>query len=199
MTMTVSINAQNCVVDKFTERNSDISKIDILILDPNKTIKENYKKIIELLALHKENEYGKYTVIVKGHYISKKDSNDYYNEIICLKRIIKPFGGLSICEIINILTKLYSYSLDEPFKAECSSTRVNLVSVGKKINVETGRIFKDKKGNITKEYITRTSAPTYKNILYELDACSSIYKQTEEEVEREVLDLIIEKKTNCEE
>ena len=65
MTMIMSANAQNSVVDAFKTDKPFKSLYDHLILDPTKSIGENYAKIDSLMSLHKEKNLAKITFIQK--------------------------------------------------------------------------------------------------------------------------------------
>ena len=174
MTMIMSANAQNSVVDAFKTDKPFKSLYDHLILDPTKSIGENYAKINSLMSLHKEKNLAKYTIMVDGHYTGiggnytdkcvgmiqvKGEDNEYYRTISS--------------QIINALTELYSRSLDIRFSVEYGEYYT--LSVNKKrIKVETGRTFKRSDGKITKEYVEKEIGC---NTLYCLYPSSPLYEK----------------------
>ena len=174
MTMIMSANAQNSVVDAFKTDKPFKSLYDHLILDPTKSIGENYAKIDSLMSLHKEKNLAEYTIMVGGHYTSiggnytdecvgmiqvKGEDNEYYRTISS--------------QIINALTELYSRSLDIRFSVEYGEYYI--LSVNKKrIKVGTGRTFKRSDGKITKEYVEKEIGG---NTLYCLYPSSPLYKK----------------------
>ena len=174
MTMIMSANAQNSVVDAFKTDKPFKSLYDHLILDPTKSIGENYAKIDSLMSLHKEKNLAEYTIMVGGHYTSiggnytdkcvgmiqvKGEDNEYYRTISS--------------QIINALTELYSRSLDIRFSVEYGEYYT--LSVNKKrIKVGTGRTFKRSDGKITKEYVEKEIGC---NTLYCLYPSSPLYKK----------------------
>ena len=173
MTMTVSANAQNSIVDEFKTNEPSGKKFDNLILDPNKTIKENYAKIDSLMSLHKEKNFAEYTIMIDGHYTSKWNSSSYYDHHIGMIRVkgknneyYRTISG----QIIEALTELYSNSLDTRFDVDCGAMEVNQ----KTIKVPTGKTFKRSDGKVTKEYVEKEIG---QNILYYLYSTSPLYKK----------------------
>ena len=174
MTMIMSAIAQNSVVDAFKTDKPFKSLYDHLILDPTKSIGENYAKIDSLMSLHKEKNLAEYTIMVGGHYTGicgnytdkcvgmiqvKGEDNEYYQTISS--------------QIINALTELYSRSLDICFSVEYGEYYI--LSVNKKrIKVETGRTFKRSDGKITKEYVEKEIGC---NTLYCLYPSSPLYEK----------------------
>ena len=174
MTMIMSANAQNSVVDAFKTDKPFKSLYDHLILDPTKSIGENYAKIDSLMSLHKEKNLAEYTIMVGGHYTGiggnytdkcvgmiqvKGEDNEYYRTISS--------------QIINALTELYSRSLDIHFSVEYGEYYISSVNK-KRIKVETGRTFKRSDGKITKEYVEKEIGC---NTLYCLYPSSPLYKK----------------------
>ena len=176
MTMIVSANAQNSIVDEFKTNEPSGEKFDNLILDPNKTIKENYAKIDSLMSLHKEKNFAKYTIMIDGHYTSKWNSSSYYDHHIGMIRVkgknneyYRTISG----QIIEALTELYSNSLDTRFDVDfddCGAMEVNQ----KTIKVPTGKTFKRSDGKVTKEYVEKEIG---QNTLYYLYSTSPLYKK----------------------
>ena len=174
MTMIMSANAQNSVVDAFKTDKPFKSLYDHLILDPTKSIGENYAKIDSLMSLHKEKNLAEYTIMVGGHYTGiggnytdkcvgmiqvKGEDNEYYRTISS--------------QIINALTELYSKSLDICFSVEYGEYYTSSVNK-KRIKVETGRTFKRSDGKITKEYVEKEIGC---NTLYCLYPSSPLYEK----------------------
>ncbi len=178
-----SANAQNCVVDDLNDPNEVVGKkIDRLILDPNKSIKENYAKIDSLMSLHKENQQAEYTILIEGHYTNKRnESYDWNVGMIQVKGKNNEQYRTISGQIIEALTELYSNSLDESFHV--TSDQYTAMSVNEKpIKVETGRTFKHQNGKVTKEYVTRKGGG---NILYSLYPTSPLYKKIYNKVVQE--------------
>lgn len=172
MAMVVSVNAQNGVADEFTTNDSSSELIDNLVLNPQKSIKENYEVIKNLMDLHKEKDYKEYSIMVKGHYTNK--NGDFYESNLGFIRVKEKdnerFRTIS-GQIIYVLAQLYSNSLDERFNVGSEyydSRQVNQ----KDIKVATGRTFKSQNGKIIKEYVTRQGAG---NTLYSLYETSPLY------------------------
>ena len=155
MTMVVSVNAQNSVVDEFKTNEPSGEMYDGLLLDPNKSIKENYAEIESLMSLHKEKNLAKYTIMIEGHYTNKR--SEFYNwhvGMIEVKGKNNEYYRTISGQIINALTELYAHSLDTRFNVEYNE--YHTLSVNKKrIKVETGRTFKRSDGKITKEYVEK--------------------------------------------
>ena len=174
MTMVVSINAQNSVVDGFKSNEPSGEKYDHLLLDPNKSIKENYAKIDSLMSLHKEKNFAKYTIMIEGHYTNKwGDFYDFHIGMIQVKGKDNEYYRTISGQIIEALTNLYSRSLDTRFDVEYGE--YHTLSVNKKrIKVETGRTFKRSDGKVTKEYVEEKIGG---NTLYCLYSTSSLYKK----------------------
>ena len=174
MTMIMSANAQNIVVDAFKTDKPFKSLYDHLILDPTKSIGENYAKIDSLMSLHKEKNLAEYTIMVGGHYTSIR--GNYTDEcvgMIEVKGEDNEYYRTISSQIINALTELYSKSLDICFSVKCGEYYI--LSVNKKrIKVETGRTFKRSDGKITKEYVEKEIDC---NTLYCLYPSSPLYKK----------------------
>ena len=112
-------NAQNVVVNEIVT-----TKYDSLTLDPNKSIKENCKEIDNFMYLHSENIYTDF-VAVRGHYVGYR--NNSYDFPI---GTINDKGKKSVKEqIINVLTNLYSHSLDINFP-QVSTEEYDFIKVG---------------------------------------------------------------------
>ena len=174
MTMVVSVNAQNGVVDDLATNEPSGKKFDRLLLDPNKSIKENYAKIDSLMSLHKEKNFAEYTIMIEGHYTNKhNESYDFYSGMIQVKGKNNERYRTISGQIIYALAQLYSYSLDEPFKVEFGEYHTMQVNQ-KNIKVATGRTFKHENGSVTKEYVTRKGLG---NTLYCLYSTSPLYKK----------------------
>ena len=174
MTMVISANAQNSVVDDFATNEPTGKKYDELLLDPQKSIKENYEVIKNLMSLHRENNYAEYIIMVEGHYVNKYNST--YNWSVGMIEVkgkdnerYRTISG----QIIYVLAQLYSYSLDEPFKVESRDYFTMQVNQ-KDIKVATGRTFKHQNGSVTKEYVTRKGLG---NTFYCLHETSSLYRK----------------------
>ena len=174
MTMVVNANAQNSVVDAFKTDKPFKSLYDHLILDPTKSIGENYAKIDSLMSLHKEKNLAKYTIMVDGYYTGVGGNyTDKYVGMIQVKGEDNEYYRTISSQIINALTELYSQSLDIRFSVEYGEYRT--LSVNKKrIKVETGRTFKRSDGKITKEYVEKEIGG---NTLYRLYSSSPLYKK----------------------
>lgn len=174
MAMVVSANAQNSVVDEFVTNESTEKKYDELLLDPQKSIKENYEVIKNLMSLHRENNYTEYIIMVEGHYTNKhNESYDFSTGMIEVKGKNNERYRTISGQIIYALAQLYSYSLDEPFKVEFGEYHVMKVNQ-KDIKVATGRTFKHENGSVTKEYVTREGLG---NTFYCLYSTSPLYKK----------------------
>ena len=180
MTMVLSVNAQNAVVDEFTTSNEPTErKFDYLLLDPNKSIVENYAKIDSLMSLHKERNYAEYTIMVEGHYTNKRgDFYDWHVGTIQVKGKDNEYYITISGQIIKALTELYSHSLDTRFNVEWREYNALTVNQ-KRAKVETGRTFKHNDGKITKEYVEKEIGG---NTLYYLYSTSSLYKKIKEKV-----------------
>lgn len=115
----ISSNAQhNIIMDEIMNSLEEPVgvKYDDLILYPNKSIKENYELIKKRMSLHREKQYGTYTIWVKGHYTNKKGQscNDGGADFIQIKGKDNERFRTIDGQIINALTNLYSRQLDEP-------------------------------------------------------------------------------------
>ena len=174
MTMIMSANAQNSVVDAFKTDKPFKSLYDHLILDPTKSIGENYAKIDSLMSLHKEKNLAEYTIMVDGHYTGiGGDYTDKCVGMIQVKGEDNEYYRTISSQIINALTELYSRSLDIRFSVEYGEYYT--LSVNKKrIKVETGRTFKRSDGKITKEYVEKEIGG---NTLYCLYPSSPLYEK----------------------
>ena len=174
MTMIMSANAQNSVVDAFKTDKPFKSLYDHLILDPTKSIGENYAKIDSLMSLHKEKNLAKYTIMVDGHYTGiGGDYTDKCVGMIQVKGEDNEYYRTISSQIINALTELYSRSLDIRFSVEYGEYYTSSVNK-KRIKVETGRTFKRSDGKITKEYVEKEIGC---NTLYCLYPSSPLYKK----------------------
>ena len=174
MTMVIGANAQNSVVDDFATNEPTEKKYDHLVLDPQKSIKENYEVIKNLMSLHKEKDYAEYIIMIEGHYVNKY--NSAYNwpvGMIEVKGKNNEYYQTISGQIIEALTELYSHSLDEPFKVEFGEYHVMQVNQ-KDIKVATGRTFKHQNGSVTKEYVTSKGLG---NRFYCLYSTSQLYKK----------------------
>ena len=174
MTMIMSANAQNSVVDAFKTDKPFKSLYDHLILDPTKSIGENYAKIDSLMSLHKEKNLAEYTIMVDGYYTGVGGNyTDKYVGMIQVKGEDNEYYRTISSQIINALTELYSRSLDICFSVEYGEYYI--LSVNKKrIKVETGRTFKRSDGKITKEYVEKEIGC---NTLYCLYPSSPLYEK----------------------
>ena len=179
MAFSMTVNAQNSIVDVLKETNKidkscDESVMKFVTLDPNKSITENYGKIDSLMSLHEEKNFAKYIIEVEGHYTSKLGGYyDAYLGIIRVKGKNNEYYRTISGQIIYVLTELYSHSLDTRFDVEFleqSSIGVN----SEIIKVPTGKTFKSNDGKVTKEYVEKKS---YCNVLYYLISTSSLYKK----------------------
>ena len=117
-------NAQNIVVDEIAE-----TKYDSLTLDPNISIIENYSKICHLVSLRRMNEYAKNFIVVKGHYVGNhNNSYDFLiGKIYIDRHNYYKVGDINLGDIIDVLSNLYSHSLDKKFQVasyECDSIKV---------------------------------------------------------------------------
>ena len=150
------------------------SQIDKLLLDPSKSIKENYNVIRNFINQNKNNNYIEYTILVDGHYVNKKNEfYDWHIGEIKLKGKDNEFYRTIDGSIIHTLTNLYSHALDEKFDVsanECDGRRVN----EKTVSVPSGRYIKHSNGTVSKEYVRKTIT---QNTLYSLSEFSSLYKQ----------------------
>ena len=172
MTMVVSANAQNSVVDEFTTNEPTKTGYDHLMLNPQRSIKENYAKIDSLMSLHKENGYAKYYIMIHGDY----GIGSWVIGMITIK--VKDYERIRPIkkDIIEALVNLYTHSIGKKFNIpsdEYSSILINQTTRKK----ETGRTFKSQNGIITKEYVevldefsgdylywVHQSSPLYKKI-----------------------------------
>lgn len=143
-------NAQNIVLDDLPKEVVG-TKCDSITLDPNISIKENSCKIDSLLDLDRENNYARYIIKVRGHYVG--NHNNSYD--LPIGRIHFKYTDIEHCivdeQIIDILTKLYSCSLNKEFQV--NSEEYDSVKVD-------GGIF----------YYLYTDSPLYekiKNFVYE--------------------------------
>lgn len=171
MTMIMSANAQNSVVDAFKTDKPFKSLYDHLILDPTKSIGENYAKIDSLMSLHKEKNLAKYTIMVGGHYTGI--GGNYTDECVGMIQVKGEDNETISSQIINALTELYSQSLDIRFSVEDGEYYTSSVNK-KRIKVETGRTFKRSDGKITKEYVEKEIGC---NTLYRLYPSSPLYEK----------------------
>lgn len=172
--------AQNSVVDKFTDATQPRgSKHAHIVLYPNKSIKENYAKIQSLMDLHEERKYAEYTIVVQGYYTSKKGKylDDCMYFINIKGKDNERFYTVS-GQIIRALVELYAQSLDVPFNCDRSDYFIHYVNE-RKYKRPSGREYKNKNGEIVKEYITVTDS---QNNLYHLYSTSSLYKKIYQEV-----------------
>lgn len=178
MTMVVSANAQNAIVDEFKTNEPTKKGYEYLLLDPNKSISENYAKIDSLMKLHKEISYAEYIIMPHGYYTNKRgDAYKWPIGIIKVKGKDNERYRTISGQIINVLTDLYSYSLDTPFNVE--SDNYHTMSVNEKsvkVKVETGKTFRHNDGKITKEYVEKEKK-VGGNTLYCLYSTSALYKK----------------------
>lgn len=110
------VNAQNVVVEALPKEVVG-TKCDSITLDPNISIKENSRKIDSLLDLHRKNNYATYSIKVRGHYVGNHN-NSYdlpIGKIHVKYSYLKSYPIIDE-EIIDILTKLYSCSLNKEFQ-----------------------------------------------------------------------------------
>lgn len=137
-------NAQNIVVDALRNPNEVVgTRYDNLTLDPNKSIKENWIKIDDFLHVHSENIYTDF-IVVRGHYVGNHN-NSYDFPIGRIRVKDNEVNRSAKKQIIDILTKLYSCSLNKEFQA--NSEEYDSVKVD-------GDIF----------YYLYTDSPLYKKI-----------------------------------
>lgn len=188
MTMVTSANAQNIIVDEFKADKPSEKKRDILLLSPNESIKKNYTKIDSLMSLHREKNYAEYIIVVQGHYTNK--SGDFYDRLIGMIHVKLRDGDIYYHtineEIKEVLTTLYSYSLDECFNVEFDEYYASFVNEEQiKVKVETGRTFKCSDGKVTKEYVEEWRK-IGGNILYRLFPTSSLFKKIKGKVISEI-------------
>ena len=180
--MMMSANAQNSIADEITKANNIPIKerCDKVTLYPNKSIEENYKVLKNVLSLHRENNYAKYSIKVYGNY------NNFIYELWELK--IKPkelyLGDINEY-IICAITSIYTTSYEKPFKTP--SNEYIDVGVNRKIvSVPTGRTFKTKDGKVIREYVKEEIS---QNTVYHLLSSSNLYKQIKERVRKTIYQL----------
>lgn len=111
---------QNCVVDELS-----VPFVDIIGLSPKHSVEENYHKIDSVISLHKEKIYNTYYIkfyglyeskVMRSWYIRYSGKEEFYPVMeIYLGCILSDFS-IKNCKITEILTQLYTYSIDEPFK-----------------------------------------------------------------------------------
>ena len=181
--MVVSANAQNIVVDEFKTHEPSGKKYDNLLLDPNKSIKENYAKIKKLMSLHREKNFAEYTIMIDGHYTNKRrdSSYDFNVGMIQVKGKDNEYYQTISGQIIEALTRLYSYSLDTRFDVDCDDYHVMKVNE-RTIKVPTGRTFKHSDGEVTEEYVEKKVGG---NKFYCLYPTSPLYKKIYNKVIKE--------------
>lgn len=122
----INVNGQNAVFDEIIEqeqKNQPTKGYGQLTLSPQKSIKENYEIINDLISQHKERDFDEYTIRVDGHYTNS--NNEYYDthiglinikgeRIFLFEKIIVDKFTISN-DIVNVLTELYSNTLGESF------------------------------------------------------------------------------------
>lgn len=141
-------NAQNIVVDALRNPNEVVgTRYDNLTLDPNKSIKENWIKIDDFLHVHSENIYTDF-IVVRGHYVGNHN-NSYDFPIGRIRVKDNEVNRSAKKQIIDILTKLYSHSLDRKFQ----------VSYKKYVSVKVGNSY---------FYSLLSSSLLYKKIHYKV-------------------------------
>ena len=168
----VSAMGQNNVVDEFTNVKEKGEKYESLLLDPNESIEDNFKKISDLMSLHKEKDYLEYYIMAEAVYSNAKgDTYEWPVGIIRVKGKDNEEYRTISGQIIETLTELYAHSLDKPFNV--SSSEYHSMSVNpKKVKVETGRTYKSQDGKVIKEYAEKTIRT---NTLYCLYSTSPLY------------------------
>ena len=121
MLAAINVNGQNAVFDEIIEQ-KPTKGYGQLTLSPQKSIKENYEIIKDLISQHKERDFDEYAIEVNGHYTNS--NNEYYDtnigfinikgETFLVKgdKIIENVNKFTISDdIVNVLTELYSRSL----------------------------------------------------------------------------------------